>query len=208
MSNRRGGGRPPAAHDRLKLTKARWADLPGWADDKHAEAVPAFIVSCVKLAELADTDPVGADGHGGFAKQWRRACDKAGKLTQGDHKAARDFFESEFVPYEAAGKAGPVGKLTGYFVQEIHASRKRGGKYQIPILSRPPDLVMIELAQFIRDAQTAGSGAVTTTRATSSPTSRATRSAKACSPSTGSRSCTPTIRSTCCSLTSRAPRRP
>lgn len=143
--------RPPA-HDQLKLTKATWADLPGWADDSHADAVPAFIVSCVKLAELADTDPVGADGHGGTAKQWRRACDKASKLEKGNHKAARELFETEFVPWQAAGKAGPVGKLTGYFVQEIRASRKKGGKYTVPILSRPPDLVMVDLGQFIRDA--------------------------------------------------------
>jgi membrane-bound lytic murein transglycosylase A len=142
----------PPVHDQLKLTKVKWSDLPGWADDNHAEAIPAFIVSCVKLAELKDDEPVGADGHGGLAKHWRRACDRASKLKAGDSKAARAFFESEFTPFEAAGKAGPVGKLTGYFVQEINASRKKGGKYQIPILARPPDLVQIDLTPFIRDA--------------------------------------------------------
>ena len=140
------------AHDQLKLTKASWSELPGWADDKHHEVVPAFIGSCVKLAELKDDDLVGVDGHGGKAKQWRRACDKASKLKQGDNKAAREFFESEFTPWQAAGKAGPVGKLTGYFVQELHASRKKGDKYTVPILGRPADLVMVDLSQFIRDA--------------------------------------------------------
>jgi len=142
--------RPPI-HDQLKLTKVKWTDLPGWADDNHAEAIPALIVSCVKLAELKDTDPVGADGHGGLAKNWRRACEKAGKLEQGDHKAARELFESEFTPFEAAGKSGPVGKLTGYFVQEINCSRKKGGKFTVPILTRPPDLVMVDLDPFIKD---------------------------------------------------------
>jgi len=94
----------------------------------------------------------GADGHGGTAKQWRHACEKAGKLKAGDDKAAREFFETEFTPFEAAGKAGPVGKLTGYFVQEINASRKKGGKFVVPLLARPADLVMIELAGFINDA--------------------------------------------------------
>lgn len=143
--------RPPA-HDQLKLTKVTWSALPGWASDKHGEAVPAFIVSCTRIAELKDDDPVGHDGHGGKAKQWRRACEKASKLAKGDDKAARAFFESEFQPWQAAGKSGPVGKLTGYFVQEINASRKKGGKYQIPILTRPADLVMIDLSQFIKDA--------------------------------------------------------
>jgi membrane-bound lytic murein transglycosylase A len=140
------------AHDRLTLTKVKWQDLPGWADDKHGEAVPAFLASCVRLAELADTAPVGHDGHGGVAKQWRRACERAGKLTPTDHKAARAFFEAEFVPWQAAGKAGPNGKLTGYFVQEVNASRKKGGKYQHPILARPSDLVMVDLSKFIKDA--------------------------------------------------------
>jgi membrane-bound lytic murein transglycosylase A len=143
--------RPPA-HDQLKLTKVKWSDLPGWADDKHGEALPAFIVSCTRIAELKDDDPVGHDGHGGIAKQWRRACEKASLLKKGDDKAARAFFEAEFQPWQAAGKSGPVGKLTGYFVQELRASRKKAGKYQFPILSRPSDLVMIDLSQFIKDA--------------------------------------------------------
>src|SRR3954469_20303267 len=57
------------AHDQLKLTKAKYADLPGWTDDKVSEAVPAFLTSCAKLATLADDAPVGADGHGGVAKE-------------------------------------------------------------------------------------------------------------------------------------------
>ena len=143
---------PPPSHDQLALTKVKWSELPGWAADKHAEAIPSFLISCARLAELRDDEPVGNDGHGGKAKQWRQACAKAGKLKAGDDKAAREFFETEFVPYEAAGKNGPVGKLTGYFVQEIKASRKKGGKYTIPILARPPDLVMIDLAKFIPDS--------------------------------------------------------
>lgn len=142
----------PPAHDQLKLTKALWSELPGWAADKHHEAVTAFLSSCVKLAELKDDDLVGVDGHGGKAKQWRAACDKASKLKPGDPRAARAFFESEFTPWQAEGKTGPVGKLTGYFVQELHASRKRGGKYTVPILGRPADLVMVDLSPFIQDA--------------------------------------------------------
>jgi membrane-bound lytic murein transglycosylase A len=55
------------AHDAITLTKVKYADLPAWADDKHAEAVPSFLRSCEKLAALADNAPVGHDGHGGTA---------------------------------------------------------------------------------------------------------------------------------------------
>ncbi len=138
-------------HDDLKLTKTTFADLPGWTDDKHAEAVPSFLISCKRLGELKDDDPAGVDGHGGKAKQWRHACGEAAKLKLGDDAAAKAFFEAEFAPFVAAGKTGPVGKLTGYYVQEIHASRTKHGAFTVPILSRPPDLVMIDLQQFVKD---------------------------------------------------------
>ena len=141
------------AHDQLSLTRVRFADLPGWADDKHAEAVPSLLRSCDKLARLAGSAPVGHGGHGGTAQQWRRACAAAAKVPAGDDAAARAMFEAEFVPHAAAGKAGPDGKLTGYFVQELRASRKRGGIYQHPIYGRPKDLVMVDLAKHIQDAR-------------------------------------------------------
>jgi membrane-bound lytic murein transglycosylase A len=143
---------PPPKHDQLKLTKAKFSELPGWADDKHSEAIGSFLRSCAKIGELKDTDPVGHDGHGGKAKQWRKACAAAQKLKAGDDAAAKAMFESEFVPWVAAGKAGTEGKLTGYFVQEIRASRKQKGKYKYPIYDRPKDLVMVDLSKHIPDA--------------------------------------------------------
>ena len=143
---------PPPKHDQLKLTKAKFSDLPGWADDKHAEAIGSFLRSCTKIGELEDKAPVGHDGHGGLARQWRRACAAAHKVRAGDHAAAKAMFEAEFVPWVAAGKAGAEGKLTGYFVQEIRASRKPKGKYKYPIYGRPKDLVMVDLSKHIPDA--------------------------------------------------------
>ncbi|MBA3453557.1 MAG: murein transglycosylase A [Deltaproteobacteria bacterium] len=143
---------PPPKHDQLKLTKVKFADLPGWADDRHAEAVPSFLRSCEVLAKLKDDAAVGHDGHGGKARHWRKACAAATKLKAGDHAAAKAMFEAEFVPHQAAGKNGPEGKLTGYFVQELRASRKKGGKYQYPIHDRPKDLVMVDLSKHIPDA--------------------------------------------------------
>ena len=141
-----------APRDTLTLTEVAFRDLPGWADDHVAEAVPSFLRSCEKLAQLADGAPVGSDGHGGAARQWRKACRAAGKVKAGNDAAARAMFEAEFVPYAASGTAGPTGKLTGYYVAEIHASKKRHGKYQTPVLGRPDDLVMIDLSGFVNDA--------------------------------------------------------
>lgn len=140
-------------HDVLTLTKAAFADLPGWADDRHAEAMVAFLRSCEAIGKLPDAAPVGADGHGGVAKQWRPACAKAAKLPAGDHAAARRLFEAEFTPFAAAGAKGPDGLFTGYMVQALRASRKRGGAYQHPLYARPKDLVMVDLSLHIKDAR-------------------------------------------------------
>ena len=142
-----------APHDALTLTRVTFRDLPGWADDATlSEAVASFLRSCERLATLADDAPVGADRHGGKARNWRKACRAAGRLKPGDDAAARAMFEAEFVPHIAAGTAGPTGKLTGYYVAEIHASRTRHGKYQTPVLGRPDDLLMVDLASFVKDA--------------------------------------------------------
>ncbi|HLL21405.1 MAG TPA: murein transglycosylase A [Kofleriaceae bacterium] len=141
------------AHDQLTLTKVTYADLPAWADDNHGEALPSFLRSCERLSALRDDAPIGHDGHGGKARQWRKACAAAAQISPTDHAAAKAMFESEFVPWQAAGKAGPDGKMTGYFVQELRASRKKRGKYQYAIYKRPADLVMIDLAKHIKDAR-------------------------------------------------------
>jgi membrane-bound lytic murein transglycosylase A len=138
--------------DALRLTKVGFAQLPGWADDHLAEAVPPFLRSCEKLHALGDDAPVGADGHGGKARNWRKACASAAKVSPGDDAGARAMFEAEFVPYLAAGAAGPTGKLTGYYVAELHASKTRHGKFQTAVLGRPDDLVMVDLSGFIKDA--------------------------------------------------------
>jgi membrane-bound lytic murein transglycosylase A len=143
---------PPPTYDELKLARVKFTELPGWADDKLSEAVPSFLASCAKLGELKDDEPVGVDGHGGRAKQWRHACAAAAKLKPGDDASAKALFETEFVPYAAAGKAGPIGKLTGYYVQEMHASRKKRGAFKYPVVARPDDLVMVDLSPFMHDA--------------------------------------------------------
>jgi membrane-bound lytic murein transglycosylase A len=141
------------AHDALTLTKVTFADLPGWADDQHAEAVVSFLRSCEAIGKLPDAAPVGHDGHGGVARQWRAACAAAARVKPRDHAAARRMFEAELTPYATAGAKGPEGLFTGYHVQEVRASRKRGGAYQHVFYARPKDLVMVDLSLFLKDAR-------------------------------------------------------
>jgi membrane-bound lytic murein transglycosylase A len=144
-------GQPPA--DTLTLVPVAFADLPGWADDKHAEAVPSFLASCKKLDGMTNDARIGIAPFGGRAKQWRSACKAAAKIAAGDDAAAKAMFESEFRAYAAHGKTGVDGKMTGYYVQQLRGSRKRGGKYQTPLYKRPPDLVAVDLEAFLPDAR-------------------------------------------------------
>ena len=147
--------------DRLRLSPVTFADLPGWADDRHAEATRALAASCTQLAALADRQWVGATPYAGQARHWRRACAAARALVADDHnraegasdREARLFFEKYFTPYAAAGKLGPVGKVTAYYVQPLRGSRARTGKYLFPLFARPPDLVSARLDEFVPDGR-------------------------------------------------------
>ena len=143
---------PTALHDELTLTPTTFKALPAWTDDHLENSVKSFLISCAKIGELKDSEPVGVDGHGGVARQWRRACAAAAKVSTGDEAAVRAMFETEFTPFVAAGKTGAMGKLTGYYVAEMHASRSKAGKFQIPIYGRPSDLVMVDLGLYTKDA--------------------------------------------------------
>ena len=139
--------------DALRLRPVRFADLPGWTEDRHAEALPALLASCEKIAALPARAPLGVSAYGGRARDWRAACAAARRVAPGDDAAARAFFETEFRPFAALGKGGAVGKLTGYHVQALRGSRTRHGRYQIPIFRRPADLVSVELSAFVPDGR-------------------------------------------------------
>ncbi|MBP6841844.1 MAG: MltA domain-containing protein [Kofleriaceae bacterium] len=144
---------PPGPGERLTLHPVDFADLPGWSDDSHAEALPALLASCTLLAELADDAPVGVDGAGGKARAWRALCAAARAAPAGDDAAARALFERHTRAFAAHGPAGADGKFTGYYVQPLRGSRRRHGRYQHPLYGRPDDLVMVDLGQFIPDAR-------------------------------------------------------
>jgi membrane-bound lytic murein transglycosylase A len=139
--------------DAVTLSRVDFEELPGWADDRHAEALPAFLASCSVLAGIDDDAPIGTDPHSGKARDWRPACAAAARVPAGDHGAARAFFEAEFVPFAAHGSDGPKAKLSGYFVQALSGSRTRDARYRVPILARPDDLVSVELSAFIPDGR-------------------------------------------------------
>lgn len=139
------------AEDRLVLEPAPFADLPGWGEDAVEEAVPAFLRSCRRIALLPDDAPVSSQPFAGSARDWKPLCAEAAKLPSGNRPAARRFFETRFQPFSARNNRNPLGLFTGYYEPLLHGSRKRGGKYTVPLYTRPPELVMVDLGDFRED---------------------------------------------------------
>jgi membrane-bound lytic murein transglycosylase A len=135
---------PPPPIDHLKLTAATWADLPAWADDRHAAAAAALRALVREARRPRRSRPRRPRSPLRPRPAVARRVRRGRRLPPGDDAAARAFFEHEFAPWQAAGKTGPVGKMTAYFVQPLRASRTRHDQYQYPIYRRPPELVMID----------------------------------------------------------------
>ncbi len=83
---------------RLLLTPVSYADLPDWAEDGQAEALPAILRSCGRLERQPDSRAVGPGGLGGTVADWRPACAALAGIAAGDHDAARAAFETHFAP--------------------------------------------------------------------------------------------------------------
>ncbi|HTM19918.1 MAG TPA: MltA domain-containing protein, partial [Kofleriaceae bacterium] len=139
--------------DKLTLVPVRFSDLPGWADDRQAEALPALLASCEVLGRMADATLIGVDGYSGRARDWRPLCTAVRALKPGDHAGVRRLLEREMLAYAALGRAGADGKMTGYNVTSLDGSHTRHGRYQTPIWGRPPELVSVDLTRFIADAR-------------------------------------------------------
>lgn len=133
---------------RLDLAPARFADLPGWADDRHAEALPALRRSCGRLLRIDPSRPIGPDGIGGTAADWREPCSALATVPDGDDAAARSWAERWLRPYRASDRGEAEGLFTGYYEPELAGSRMRSDRYGVPLYRRPRDLVTIDLGEF------------------------------------------------------------
>jgi len=117
-----------------------YADLPGWADDDHAAALRAFLVSCEKV--LAGVRAGNATGKVPTPPELLSACFDAGRSLGGrpTKAAARAFFEAHFAPHRVV-HSGPEGLLTGYYEPLLEGSRTKAPGFEAPIYRRPPELV-------------------------------------------------------------------
>ena len=125
------------------MTPVRFEALSGWAQERHAQAIPAFLASC-KQFSANPTQALGGSGdavaRGGTGAQWRSVCAAARAIPPGEDAAARAFFEANFQPYGLSSDGSATGLFTGYYEPEIRGSRTQSGVYKYPLYRRPPEL--------------------------------------------------------------------
>lgn len=143
----------------LALQPAEFSDLPGWQNDRQAEALPAILKSCAKIGARALNQPVGAAGVGGLTADWRKPCQAALGIPAGNHAATRYFLETWFRPYLATASGEPEGLFTGYYEAELRGSRQPSKRFGTPIHMAPPDLKTVKAGaggRYLTRSQIAG----------------------------------------------------
>lgn len=126
------------------LKPVAFADLPGWAEDRHADALPALRRSCAKPLRYP-TKVENGEERFGRPEDWRSVCAEAARIDAG---AAREFFERRFRPFQVVGAGGESGLITGYYEPELSGARRRSDAYPVPLHTRPKDLVTVRLSDF------------------------------------------------------------
>lgn len=145
---------PARPADRLVLERAGYGDLRGWSEDDVAAALPALRRSCLHYRFRGPGAEIRPSSVGGTVADWLPACaaleellvdGSAGAVSAG---AARAFFEESFAALRVRNGPFRRGLFTGYYEPLLHGSRRRHGRYQVPLHQLPGDIVSVDLGEF------------------------------------------------------------
>ena len=117
-----------------------WARLPGWQEDRLAQAWPALQNSCQKMPARD--------------ARWNDLCATAALFPTLDDDTARAFFETRFIAHEVSGDNGAAdGLITGYYEPLLHGSRVKTKRFRYPLYGQPDDLVAVDLGGLYPELQ-------------------------------------------------------
>jgi membrane-bound lytic murein transglycosylase A len=123
---------PPASERiAIRYEAVAYEDIEGWQSDDTLTAFETFLRSCGPILKRALAPAPLLE----VCRNTLEMKEKPNSVT-----GARVFFESHFQPHRIVDSTIP-GLLTGYYEPVLEASRRQEGRYQIPILRRPADLV-------------------------------------------------------------------
>lgn len=122
-------------------------DIPGWSEDKTADALQALRRSCGRLLKAPATRQMTDKSVGGRVGDWVPAC-RALPGDGLDDAQARRYFETWFQPYRVLLGGRGDGLFTGYFEPGLRGSMARTERFHVPIYGRPSDLVLVTLGDW------------------------------------------------------------
>jgi membrane-bound lytic murein transglycosylase A len=125
------------------MTPVAFGEIPGWAQSDFTPALTAFKRQCDAWRLRTPDAPLTGGRYGGPVRNWLPACDAATIVRPGqEHWFFENYFDAQLV--EGSGEA----KLTSYFEPVIQASRSWSPPFTEPLLSRPTDMVTVDLGAF------------------------------------------------------------
>lgn len=126
----------------FSLTTVTFADLPEWKSIDTWPAMVAFKRHCNVILQRAPNTPLTGE-YGGVAGDWQPACRQAVSIQPGQ---SQWFFENFFYPARVAGPG--ESRLTAYFEPVVQATRDFQPPFTEPFLSKPIDMVTVDLGAF------------------------------------------------------------
>ncbi len=135
--------RPVTPPQDFVMTPVAFGEIPGWAQSDFAPALTAFKRQCDAWRLRTPDAPLTGGRYGGPVRNWLPACDAATTIQPGqEHWFFENYFDAQLVA--GTGEA----KLTSYFEPIIQASRSWSPPFTEPLLSRPTDMVTVDLGAF------------------------------------------------------------
>lgn len=132
---------------KAELQIAGFDELEGWNNDNFAEAIPAFVGNCRKIA-LLKSKFIDNSQFKISTKDYQAICQKFLSQEIVTSAAFRQFISENFVPYLVLDNGNANGKFTSYYETQIHASRHKHGKYKYPVYGKPGNLIELNLHDF------------------------------------------------------------
>jgi membrane-bound lytic murein transglycosylase A len=144
---------PPPPTDGVALRAVSFAQLPGWNEDDHVQALISFRRSCARPSSKSLSAKLALT-----PDDLKAACQAAQPISIRDRSAARLFFETNFRPIWISSSEGKPGLFTGYFEPQIEASLVPSAKYRTPLYRRPSGLDASPTTPFLTRSQIEAGG--------------------------------------------------
>jgi len=119
---------PAIVRPQSRWVAARWADLPGFEQDRVAELWPALLRGCERPAP----------GWAALCTQARSAATASGW----NDDAARAWLQQRLLPWRVESPDGATaeGLITGYYEPLIEATRTPRGAFRVALFAPPADI--------------------------------------------------------------------